>query len=589
MLKRSRQYWLSEMTSQYLAVVQGTAYTTYETLASRLKLAVQVKLPGFALMADEGSHAIPSADGRHVLIGNLFSRGLPSKRVTILPDGEPGFVERALIERHWGSYIGFLCDTGAGCIQILRDPSGFLPCYYTIDNKTVFLASDPDLLLRATQRPAEIDFEYIHSYLAFSDQSSARTGLKNVMELNPGCSLLAAYGKTEQKLSWRPSSFANAEMPVAMPEISDLLRATIDDCVRCWSKTYPRAILTLSGGLDSSVVASALARALPSKLICVTGYTNDMAGDERRYARIMARAIDTPLLEFRHEAAAIDIHSLSGIHGARPVQRLSGQAFDGYLDACSRKYGANVIFDGFGGDNVFCLMRSGAPLADHWLATGLSAELALTIRNIGHLTNASIPNIIGSARSALAARRKGHLTLADTSLITQPRHSCLQPSHPWLDDMMALPPGKYRHLRMILNAHNQLDRPLNQWRCARLSPLLSQPIIELCLAIDTWHWCRGGIDRAPARRAFAGMIPESILQRRTKGTPSTHYAAVLLEHKAFLRSLLLTGLLADNGIVECNVIEKAIGDPQIFNNNGFLRLLGILDVEIWARSWTDRF
>lgn len=85
------------------------------------------------------------------------------------------------------------------------------------------------------------------------------------------------------------------------------------------------------------------------------------------------------------------------------------------------------------------------------------------------------------------------------------------------------------------------------------------------------------------------MIPGSILGRSAKGTPSTHYAAVLMEQQPYLRSLLLTGLLAANAIIECNAIEKAIGDQQIFSDSRSLQLLTIVDAEIWARRWHGRF
>src|SRR3546814_15687375 len=51
----------------------------------------------------------------------------------------------------------------------------------------------------------------------------------------------------------------------------------------------------------------------------------------------------------------------------------------------------------------------------------------------------------------------------------------------------------------------------------QITPLLSQPIVELCLSIPTWQWVRGGRDRAVARAAVADLLPALIAQRRTKG------------------------------------------------------------------------
>src|SRR3546814_18425449 len=54
----------------------------------------------------------------------------------------------------------------------------------------------------------------------------------------------------------------------------------------------------------------------------------------------------------------------------------------------------------------------------------------------------------------------------------------------------------------------------------QITPLLSQPIVELCLSIPTWQWVRGGRDRAVARAAVADLLPALIAQRRTKGGPT---------------------------------------------------------------------
>jgi asparagine synthase (glutamine-hydrolysing) len=51
-----------------------------------------------------------------------------------------------------------------------------------------------------------------------------------------------------------------------------------------------------------------------------------------------------------------------------------------------------------------------------------------------------------------------------------------------------------------------------------VSPLVSQPLIELCLAIPTWFWCADGQNRAIARKAFAGDLPPPTLARRSRGT-----------------------------------------------------------------------
>src|SRR3546814_14784414 len=56
--------------------------------------------------------------------------------------------------------------------------------------------------------------------------------------------------------------------------------------------------------------------------------------------------------------------------------------------------------------------------------------------------------------------------------------------------------------------------------------LLAQPIVETCLRIPTWDWCRGGINRAIAREAFSTALPARVIARRSKSGPERLTAEV---------------------------------------------------------------
>src|SRR3546814_5705921 len=69
--------------------------------------------------------------------------------------------------------------------------------------------------------------------------------------------------------------------------------------------------------------------------------------------------------------------------------------------------------------------------------------------------------------------------------------------------------------------------------------LLAQPIVETCLRIPTWDWCRGGINRAIAREAFSTALPARVIARRSKSGPESLTAEVRSEeHTSELQSLM---------------------------------------------------
>ena len=68
------------------------------------------------------------------------------------------------------------------------------------------------------------------------------------------------------------------------------MRECVMDAVRAWASCYSGITLSLSGGLDSSIVYAAL-RDTPAKakLTCFHYYPIGTDIDERHYARLVAR------------------------------------------------------------------------------------------------------------------------------------------------------------------------------------------------------------------------------------------------------------------------------------------------------------
>ena len=114
--------------------------------------------------------------------------------------------------------------------------------------------------------------------------------------------------------------------------------------------------------------------------------------------------------------------------------------------------------------------------------------------------------------------------------------------------------------------------------------LLAQPIVETCLRIAPWDWCRGGINRSMAREAFEGLLPRSILRRISKAGPESVTAAVFAACRSQLREILLGGLLREHAIIDPVEVEAALDDPATVHGQMLYRLLDIADAEAWARS-----
>lgn len=117
-----------------------------------------------------------------------------------------------------------------------------------------------------------------------------------------------------------------------------------------------------------------------------------------------------------------------------------------------------------------------------------------------------------------------------------------------------------------------------------ISPLASQPVIEAALRIPSWQWIAPGHDRAVVRAAYRDRLPAAIIDRRSKGTPTSFVAQIFERNRATIRDMLLGGWLAEQHVVDTAVLSSALADEAPVRDLGFAALMTLLDVEAWARA-----
>jgi asparagine synthase (glutamine-hydrolysing) len=125
------------------------------------------------------------------------------------------------------------------------------------------------------------------------------------------------------------------------------------------------------------------------------------------------------------------------------------------------------------------------------------------------------------------------------------------------------------------------DQPAPEY----VSPLLSQPVVELCLRIPSYVLFENGNDRGLARRAFAAEIPPEILSRQWKDRVQGFTESILLHGRTFARELLLDGVLVKQGLLDARKIETALSGRDARSTVSVGEILDHLVVEAWLRSW----
>lgn len=569
------------MTHAYLACLAGPERPepVPPTLLAALARLGCVRRPGperVRLFATDDLPARSAASGEGLVIGHLFDRSGnpagPDVPLTLSRDGV-----RAMTRRLWGSYVAI--GVHGERILAARDPSGGLACYHTQIGGVTYFTSVPHLLVECGLLAAELDWAQVVRALVHHSERKAETAIQGIRELLPGTLVTVDGHRSETCPVWDPWDHASASPP---NDPAETLRQTLLSTLAAWGHSFDRPLVEISGGLDSAIVAAGLAPATRSaSLITFAAAPGDP--DETAYARALAGHLGLPLEVATPRAEHVDLaRSLSSDH-PRPNARAFTQAADAESLRHARAIGANAFVSGGGGDDVFCYLRTVLPAVDRFRAQGLGPMLS-TAMDIAVMNHSTLWDALARVVRRLVRRGPARRPLDLRFIAPGIGDAVAAASDRRPDDR---PPGKAAHVRGVMTIHNYLEGHARAAFAPILSPLLSQPVVECCLAIPSWHWCAGGRNRAVAREAVRGLLPPVVLERRSKGCFDGFCAALLETNRALVGAMLLDGRLAAHGLLDREAVERALTDPAL-PAESVARLLALVDVESWVAGWAAR-
>lgn len=517
---------------------------------------------------------VPAAGDIAVAVGLVFERD-SGRVLDTLPSPLPTASE--FVRGFWGSYV--LIGTDGADHFVLRDPSGALTAYHRRIGGLDVYASDIELLVSAQGDPLEPDLAFLAEWLAYPYLRGGTTGARGVTEIVAGEARIRQGERTRFELAWHPRRF-----PAARRTIRDFDAAakTVRDAILF---AVPRVageardiVVHLSGGLDSSAVAGALASAgLPFR--AVTYATRAVDGDERVYARMVANHCGIELAELLEQPGDPDFEEVPP-RALRPLPnallRPLHRAFDNFLLLT----GADLAVDGTGGDNVFCYLATAAPALDAFRALAwpdgvraLDGLAQVHETTAWRIAKAGWRNR-GAPRSVWDAN--------ESFLVAGVAPSA--PRHPWLGKPRARLRGTHEQIQSIVGIRHFI-RDSASAIPAVLHPLLSQPVLEACLRIPSWLWVRGGRDRSVARAALKGLLPDAILARRAKGRLESMALSGYMARRNQLESLLVDGKLAQAGLLDAVAVRAYLHRAEQPEDSGYIRLLDLASAETWLRSF----
>jgi asparagine synthase (glutamine-hydrolysing) len=521
--------------------------------------------------------------GHGLLIGQVFTNDGQSTLRRLDIDGSTQELTSRLLQNTWGGYLAILDDhDDSPAITLLRDPSGAVPCVYSLADGEGFITSDIGLAIHLGLYRREVNWQAIAHGLTFPYLKTARTALQHVSELLPGNTLACRGRDVSVHSAWSPWSFVEKGVRHANPQVAaEDVRIAVSSAVRALSTGDDRFLVEVSGGLDSSIVATCLRHALLRATFCTL--VMPVAGtDERPYARLVTEALGQGL--FSVEVGFDNVQLEFPVPGSSvlPAIGMLQHVFNEAWEIVGNRYGVRGFFSGAGGDTVFCYLKTAAPAADAFRERGVRAGMVA----IGNLATLHRCTVFKAGRLTLrkVLRRPRTTWKEDRTLLNPACVATTSEHHPWMDAPPGALPGDHEKIHDLIG--NQLFRNVAPRSLERSMhfPLLSQPVMEACLRVPTWMWIADGRDRAVARQAFADQLPRGIVDRQSKGSYTGHMAGVYTRNKLKIREFLEEGQLCAHDLLDRPGLANFFAKDLASRDLSFLRIFDLCTAENWARQ-----
>lgn len=458
-----------------------------------------------------------------------------------------------------GEYAFVIWDGRSGEVFCARDHMGLRPLLYHWDGRRLIIASDLAGVLAALPQAPRVNHGYMAEVIANLWYTSDETVWTGIMRLLPAHTMRLTIAGVRLAEYWT--------LPVEVSityrsdhEYHEHYRAMLADCVRRASRTDRPLGFEVSGGLDSSSLFCMADRLLgQSQLLApdIRGYT--LAGpagtraDERVYAHAVGRHLgrdvrEVPLfipgLDWFGQQAATDRDMPTYANGAMGLHLEQAMAADG----------CRVAINGIGGDQwldgvpVYYQehLRSGdvrgmvASWRDDAAAFGLAKAARMLLRGCAA---GVIPPAVKHRLKALV-RGPADDGISQINWVAPEMRAELalrrQRYEAGFDRAPALWAYKLRKLRFPFQ---QLNFDLQNRQHARCglefrSPMLARSFIEFSAATPECTRLRGGVTKVIHRQALAGILPESIANRRTKA----EFSAAVTANRAALQDYFGAGM-----------------------------------------------
>jgi len=502
----------------------------------------------------------------------------------------------AMLDELNGMFALAVWDARERTLFLARDRLGVKPLYYALEKEGLYFASEPKALLAAGV-PGGFDPEAWEELLSFRYVAGEGTVLKGVRRLLPGHAMTWSAGNIRIRRWWRLDEKVMAARGTEPEDPPGWFRRTFDEAVALRRISDVPVGVLLSGGLDSSTVAAALAQAGGRGAASFTVRFDEHEYDEGPLARQVAERweLQHHELSLPPEGIADQLREASWLNDEPLVH-----GNDAHIFAISRyaKSRVTVLLSGEGADETLGGYVRYAPLrypAALGVLRPLLPPLTRAFRLNGRIGKLGRLLGAGPLETSVLYNAADALPYDLAGLGVQPRGEFAYRSRVLAEAARVYPDEPVRQA-MYLDQHTYLcsilDRNDRMTMGASIEcrvPFLDYRLVEGAAALPSRFLFSGRRGKAILRQALGGRLPKGIRRHRKWGfaAPWSQYLRSVTELRERVMGLPATRPISE-GPIDPHRLREAIAGFLSGDDRLGILIRQLLMLAVWHESYFSR-
>lgn len=484
-------------------------------------------------LSDAGRQPMTSASSASVITynGEVYNyRELQSALLTSSPHSDTDteiiieVIEKLGIQAALRQFNGMWAfawyDKHKNKLYLARDRVGIKPLYYFCDGDALYFASEVKSVLTGPNKKFSLNPQVLGEFLCQSVQdSSEATFFEEIQSLPAGC--YAEIDLSNDKIRLDIQSYWDVpeeQVILSFDEAVEKTKILFRDSVKLRMRSDVPVGVTLSGGLDSSTIASMMKEHLSEgqKLKILSAVFPGSKHDESEFIDIMSEYLATPVekveLKLEPSEALTLMHKVTW-HNDSPLGSFSNVAHYQLMKK-AQELGITVILSGQGADELLCGYKKYLGFYLQELARERKYFTAIKVL-LGFAFNATILhqlNFQEAKRYLPASWKKSDIDLKGPALRN---YKPVQLGLAERKSVIERQGDDLKRLSVPYLTHYE-DRMSMAWSREIRLPFLDYRLMELFVSLPISFKMRWGWTKYVLRRASEGLLPQTITWRKDK-------------------------------------------------------------------------